>query len=391
MSEPSEPTKASKEPPLQWFRAEFAGEYFGKPNPDAPKAAGRRLALNVYRLQARAVVLVDAPAADAAPEDVECWQPRIDEALLPHVLGPGTAYRGPVFEARLRQIRLSCPIEHGGRAYGRIEGSLTGAFVMPDKPPVPAVKVVTRKAPSPKATPEKPLEATLSLGQAPLPGARPAALTEQPAAAPSATLRGLAALLVLVGVALAVQSGAGYAAFWALCALPILPLRWMFHEMVRPSTLVRATALAACVASIACGMLVVHAFRACAPLPWWPGLVALLLLVPLAPMPSPLPTVVGLLSLALIVGLFSARSHHGPCTTSHPEPERADVARPTRISGFGPRPAAYLHSRTWKMRRAARWSGCSRSPQRSRPFCTSPSTTSCGCIATAPRSRARSC
>ncbi|RYZ64487.1 MAG: hypothetical protein EOP08_08895, partial [Proteobacteria bacterium] len=135
--ERGEPGKTSDEkaPPLQRFRARFVGEYFGSPNPNAPKAPGRRLVPTVYRIEARDVVLLEAapdapgttagPAgAEAAPEIADRWQTQIDEAHLPHVLGPGTAYRGPVFDVQLQQIRLSFPIEHGGRAYGRIEGSL---------------------------------------------------------------------------------------------------------------------------------------------------------------------------------------------------------------------------------------------------------------------------
>lgn len=331
-------------PPLQWFRAKFVGEYFGSPNPDAPKAPGRRLVPTVYRVEAREVVLLeaapDASVAEASSETADRWQARIDEAHLPNVLGPGTAYRGPLFDVQLRQIRLSCPIEHGGRAYGRIEGSLRGAFVMPDKPVIPMVKVTQKRVHAPKPAPTtKPLEATLSVGEpAPTrspraPHALPAPMAEEAPPVPSSGLRGLAAFILVVGVALAVQSGLGYAAFWALCALPILPLRWMFHEMVRPSTFVHATAFVACLGSIACALLVVHAFRECAPLPWWPGLLTLLFLVPLAPMPSSLPTVAGLLSLALIVGLFSARNHHAPCAAPSSKPELAVVAPRLRSAG----------------------------------------------------------
>ena len=347
--ERGEPGKTSDEkaPPLQRFRARFVGEYFGSPNPNAPKAPGRRLVPTVYRIEARDVVLLEAapdapgttadpagPAgAEAAPEIADRWQAQIDEAHLPHVLGPGTAYRGPVFDVQLQQIRLSFPIEHGGRAYGRIEGSLQGAFPMPDKPVIPVVKVTQRRVHAPRAAPTtKPLEATLSVGEpaptrspraphAPL--AAPPSMAEEGVRAPSAGLRGLAAFIVLVGAAIAVQSGMGYAAFWALCALPMLPLRWMFHEMVRPSAFVHTTAFVACLGSIACALLVVHAFRECAPLPWWPGLLTLLLLVPLAPMPSPLPAVAALLSLALIVGLFSARTHRPACAVSRSEAEPA--------------------------------------------------------------------
>jgi len=348
---PGKPGDEGAPRPLQRFRARFVGEYFGSPNPNAPKAPGRRLVPTVYRIEARDVVLLegapDAPSttsdpagsagAEAAPEIADRWQAQIDEAHLPHVLGPGTAYRGPVFDVQLQQIRLSFPIEHGGRAYGRIEGSLQGAFPMPDKPAIPVVKVTEKRVHTPKAAPTmKPLEATLSVGEpaptrsprAPLAShASPAPRAEEGVRAPSAGLRGLAAFIVLVGAALAVQSGAGYAAFWALCALPMLPLRWMFHEMVRPSAFVHATAFVACLGSIACALLVVHAFRECAPLPWWPGLLTLLLLVPLAPMPSPLPAVAALLSLALIVGLFSARTHRAPCAAPHAGPKHAGLVQ----------------------------------------------------------------
>lgn len=339
MKEPSNPAP----PPLQWFRARFVGEYFGSPNPTAPKAQGRRLVPTVYRVEAREVVLLEAAPDLAASDDengseADRWQPQIDEAHLPHVLGPGTAYRGPVFDVQLRQIRLSCPIEHGGRAYGRIEGSLRGAFPMPEKPPIPAVTVRHERAPAKPLT-RAPLTATLSVGQPGQPSAPKAPLQHEPGPAASSGLRGLAALLVVIGAALAVQSGAGYAAFFVLCALPVLALRWMFHEMVRPSVLVHATAFCACVGSVACALLLVHAFRACAPLPWWPGLLVLLALVPLAPMPSPLPAVAGLLSLALVVGLFSARSHREGCFRSRPAAHATAGARLARAASarvFGP-------------------------------------------------------
>lgn len=332
MKQPSTPP--APPPPLQWFRARFVGEYFGSPNPTAPKAQGRRLVPTVYRVEAREVVLLDAAPDPAAPidedgSDADRWQPQIDEAHLPHVLGPGTAYRGPVFDVQLRQIRLSCPIEHGGRAYGRIEGSLQGAFPMPEKPPIPAVTVRHERAPAKPPT-RTPLTATLSVGQPAQPLApKGAPAPHEAAPAASSGLRGHAALVVLVATALAVQAGAGYAAFFALCALPVLALRWMFHEMVRPSAFVHVTALVACLGSIACALLVVHAFRACAPLPWWPGLLVLLALVPLAPMPSPLPAVAGLLSLALIIGLFSARSHRAKCGP-------APTARAAATAGASP-------------------------------------------------------
>lgn len=337
-------SEASKEPPpqpLQWFRAKFVGDYFGSPNPNAPKAPGRRLSPHVYRIEAREVVLLsDVPAAEAADDeaDADCWQARIDEAHLPHVLGPGTAYRGPVFDVQLRQIRLSCPIQHGGRAYGRIEGSLRGAFVMPEKPAIPAVKVRQKRASEPALA--KPLEATLSLGEASLPRVQPSTTGDETLHVPSSGLRGLAAFMMLVCVALAVQSGPAHAAFWALCAAPILPLRWMFHELVRSSTLVRATALIACLGSLACAVLVVHAFRSCAPLPWWPALVTLLLLVPLAPMPSSLPAVTGLLCLALIVGLFSAQNHRPPCSVSHAL--RSDLGQAREPTGKRPELLAFM-------------------------------------------------
>lgn len=349
MSEPAE-QDAKDDKPLQWCRATLVGDYYGVVNAKAPKATGRRYQLEIYRAQLDALTLLDAAPADA-PNDVELWQAQIAEARIAHLLGPGTLYEGPVFEVQLRQVRLACPIEHRGRAYGKIEAQATFALVMPDKPPIPKVKVQLRGVqPSratesaPRASSElprlarasdfmqstsiasKPLAATVSLG-GPQDEARPGAVMGgELRQERSLSLGWLALGIAAIGIGLFVQSGWIYAFFWGLFALPSLLFRWMFGELLRPSRFTRVSTALACLIPIACAALSVHAFRQCAPFSYWPGIVALWLLFPACLLPSALPPFSCMASLALIVGLFSRYPQHCPQPESEPvRQEHTDI------------------------------------------------------------------
>ena len=342
---------------IRWFRAQLEGSYVGKPGATKGPAGSRRYRLQVYRAALRDLTWLDPPSTNAdASEPVPgvepgtLWQSQIDHAHLAGVRGPGTWYEGPIFDVRIREVCLAHPTDSRGRAYGRISGSAVGWFELPPSAAHVLVPVEAPAAPE-LATPQGAVyvasgaaaeaqsgegaqtarastdgvssdgavqEATPDVGSTAAPSSASGALdggmslpsTVAPTRASSRRFPAhlpLSALVVALGLGLAITSGGVAVGLWTLFLVPTLVARRLFGEVLRESGALRGVGFGLIVLQIWCASSVVSQLLAsgCATTAFLPALAVVLVLFPTGLLPTAWPLAFSVTSLAVVLAAFA--------------------------------------------------------------------------------------
>ncbi len=232
---------------IQWLSGRLEASYVGEPSKlvlpgTDPKL--RRYQLRVFRAAVRDVTMIAAPAdarppvIDPPPETLAAplgapfahepsfRQARIDEALVADLRGRGSYFLGALFDVRVSAVELSHPAEKGGRAYGRMTGTVVACAVLPAEPEperVPASELI--QDPLPALTTPGELHVA-AIEEAATVGLDPTEDEPAPSVA-RAEARWLPSLLacVAVGGLLGLLRGALPAGLWAVFMLPTLVAR----------------------------------------------------------------------------------------------------------------------------------------------------------------------
>ncbi len=372
----------------QWFRGRFDGHYVGRPfaHPRSAVDGTRHFRMHVYRgivselqtLDADSPLLHqrladgslgEAPAGTLRASNAEdrgtpsphFTQSRIAEVTVLGLRGAASRYEGPIHDVSLQSIRISDPVSHHGRSYGRIEGeaiaycelpepkprasdpALTGRLVLPEEEAArvePARLVVAgalsddpnsdgvgrsapegRKGSSLGADDPEVDEASNELA------ARPAKL-QPPAPPTSGTTLYVLATAAALGLGLA--CGVEAALLWVAFVLPTLLARSLFGGVLRDSVGVRAFGLSLMCVSIGAVSSLVSSWwwSSCRELSVVPLLVIVAVLFPSGLLPSVAPLTVNAAGLGLVLGLWASAPASACGTKERPASAAPSVQDP---------------------------------------------------------------
>ncbi|HEY6879795.1 MAG TPA: hypothetical protein VI299_17325 [Polyangiales bacterium] len=309
---------------IQWICGQLDASYVGMPStlalPHSDKD-GRRYQLNVLRAAVREVraiappedaraPVIDPPPEEPAPQPLHppfvhvasFRQARIDEAHVADVRGPGSYYRGALFDVRVSAVALSYATEKRGRAYGRMTGTVVACVVLPAEPAperVPASTLIQEPLPPAPA------------GELHVPSAgddtssEPAseAMAPTPALDTPPRLLPALALCALVCVALALARGALPAVLWSVFMLPTLVARRMLAGVLPDTRGIHIVGAILVVVQLVCTAVLLQSWWSadCHDLPWLPLLGLIATLFPAGLLPSRIPLLCNALCLSAIL------------------------------------------------------------------------------------------